>query len=79
MQNKLFFFLFSNIYSTVFTIILQAVPKRPGQLWFLSPAAWRKGDIVVTRVVRPSVHPAGWASTFIAVSAITHKLFAISI
>ena len=27
----------------------------------------------------PSVHPAGWASTFIAVSAITHKLFAISI
>ena len=50
---------------------------------FLSPAAWRKGDIVITRVVRPavrpSVRPAGWASTFIAVSAITHKLFAISI
>jgi len=46
---------------------------------FLSPAAWRKGDIVVTRVIRPSVRPAGWASTFIAVSAITHKLFAISI
>ena len=42
---------------------------------FLSPATWRKGDIVVTRVVRPS----GWASTFIAVSVITHKLFAISI
>ena len=49
----------------------------PGEwMWFLSPAAWRKGDIVVVRL---SVRPAGWASTFIAVSAITHKLFAISI
>ena len=27
---------------------------------FLSPAAWRKGDIVVTRVVRPAVRPSGW-------------------
>ena len=49
------------------------------QLWFLSPAAWRKGDIVVTQVVRLSARPSVRASTFIAVSAITHKLFAISI
>ena len=43
----------------------------------LSPAGLgaQKGDYVVAPSVRPSVR----ASTFIAVSAITHKLFAISI
>ena len=44
---------------------------------FLSPAAWRKGDIVVTRVVRPSVRLAGWASTFISMVGDSPSLMGI--